>query len=94
MAAEKQLTVLQERKRLLLLQTDLHRTVLRAECAGARARLNWLNEARKAARSVSPWLAVGAAAVGLLAARRGRKLASWIPTALAAVRAWRELKSP
>jgi len=94
MSATPPLTGLAERKRLLVLQADLHRTLLCAECVNVRQRLNWLNEARQQARSAYPWLAVGAAVVGLVAAWRGRTLAKWVPTALAAWRAWRELKSP
>ena len=84
---------LAERKRLLVLQADMHRTLLCAECVNVRARLSWLNEARHKARSAGLWLAAGAAAVGLFAAWRGRTLTKWIPTALAAWRAWRKLKS-
>lgn len=86
MPAQRQLTELQERKRLLILQADLHRALLRAECVSMHERLSWLNEARDKMRSASPWLAVGAVAGGLLAASRWRKLAKWVPTALAA---WR-----
>lgn len=80
------MTDLAERKRLLVLQADLHRALLRAECATVRGRLNWWHEARNKMRSASPWLAVGAGAVGLLAASGWRKLANWVPVGLAA---WR-----
>ena len=92
MPAEKQLTPLQERKRLLLLQANLHRTLLRAECAGALARLSWLNKTRRVAQSAGPWVAVGAAAVGFLAAWRGRKLGIWIPSVLEVWRGVQKLK--
>lgn len=84
MFAPRQVTELQERKRLLVLQADLHRALLRAEAANVRERLGWLNEAREQARSAGPWLGLGAAAIGVLAAWRGRKLARWVPAALAA----------
>ena len=86
-------TDLAERKRLLVLQADLHRAVLRAEYVSVRARLSWLNGAGGQARSASRWLAAGAAATGLLAAWRGRKLAGWIPAAITAWRVWKKLKT-
>ena len=86
MPAQRPLTDLAERKRLLVLQADLHRALLRVEGAKMRERMNWWHEARNKVRSASPWLAVGAGAVGLLAASRWRKLANWVPVGLAA---WR-----
>lgn len=93
MSAQRQLKDLADRKRLLVLQADLHRAVLRAECATVRTRLSWLHETRAKMHSVGPWLALSAAMLGLLAAWRGRKLAGWIPAALAAWRAIRTIKS-
>ena len=60
MSAKRQLTGLAERKRLLVLQADLHRAVVRVECANARDRLAWLHQATNKVRAASPWLAVGA----------------------------------
>lgn len=93
MPVKSALTELAERKRLLVLQSDLHRAVLRAECVSVQARFAWLNGARGQARSASRWLAAGAAATGLLAAWRGRKLAGWIPAAITAWRVWKKVKS-
>jgi len=93
MSATPPVTRLAERKRLLVLQADMHRTLLCAVCVDARARLSWLNEVRRKARSAWPWLASGATAMGLLAAGQWRKPAKWISVALAAWRAWRKLKS-
>lgn len=93
MSAGHPLMELAERKRLLVLQADLHRTMLRAEGLNACARLSWLNQARHQARAAGPWLAAGMATVGLVAAWRGYKLATWIPRALAAWRAWRRLRA-
>jgi len=69
----------------LILEADLHRALLRAEAARARARWGWLNVAGGKGRP-GPWLLAGAAVAGLLAARLGRKALNWLPTALAA---WR-----
>ena len=93
MTSKRPLMELGERKRLLLLQADLHRAVFHAECVNARARLGWLNEVRDKARVAGPWVAVGAAAIGLLAARRWRGLMRWIPAALAAARWVRKMRS-
>ena len=81
-----------ERKRLLVLQADLHRAALRAEVANVRARLDWLQAARDKVGAASPWLALGAGVVGILAARRWRNVLRWIPTALAALRWIRKLR--
>ena len=93
MPGQGDVTELAERKRLLLLQADLHRTVLRAELASARARLEWLQSARDKVGAASPWLALGAGVAGILAARRWRNVVRWIPTALAAWRWLRKLKA-
>jgi len=82
-----------ERKRLLVLQADLHRAALRAEVANVRARLDWLQAARDKVGAASPWLALGAGVVGILAARRWRNVLRWIPTALAALRWIRKLRT-
>jgi len=84
---------LAERKRMLVLQSDLHRALLQAECAAFRDRLEGLNEVRQRARSASPWLFAGAAAMGLVAVWKGRKLTGMIPVAVAAWKTWKSLRS-
>ncbi len=79
----KRLNDLTERKRLIVLEADLHRSLVKLECANLRARLD---SACAGIRSGSPWLLVGGAVAGLVAARHWRGLARWAPTALAA---WR-----
>ena len=86
MFAQRQLTELRERKRLLMLEADLHRALVVTECASVRQRLN---EARNRVRSAGPWLALGAGAAGVLAARRFGITNRWIPAAFAA---WRWLR--
>lgn len=92
MAAQKKLNDLAERKRLLILEAELHRALLRAEATRARARLAWLNLGGRE-RRLSPWLLVGSALVGLFAARYRRTLLKWLPTALAALR-WFNRRQP
>ena len=88
-----ELIELEERKRLLVLQADVHRAALRAELAGVRARLNWVAEARDKMGAAGPWLALGAGVVGVLAARRWRNVLRWIPTGLAAWRWIQKLRT-
>lgn len=87
------MTELEERKRLLILQAGLHRATLRAECVRVRARFNWMSETRQKLGAAGPWLALGAGALGILAARRWRAVARWIPTALAVLRWIKKLKA-
>jgi len=84
---------LAERKRLLMLQADVHRAILNAELAGVRDRLNWVQAARDKVGAASPWLALGAGVVGILAARRWRAAVRWIPAALAALRWLKKLRA-
>jgi hypothetical protein len=90
MPAQRKLNDIEERKHLLLLQADLHRTLIRAECAYARSQISGLNDARNKMRSAGPWVALGAAAIALLTVTRGRNLARWIPTVFAT---WRWLRT-
>ena len=79
----KRLNDLTERKWLIVLEADLHRSLVELECANLRARLD---SARPGIRSGGPWLLAGGAVAGLVAARYWRGVARWAPTALAA---WR-----
>ena len=93
MSGKRDVIDLAERKRLLVLQADLHRAALRAEVASVRDRLNWVQAARDKVGAASPWLALGAGVVGILAARRWRTLVRWMPTALAALRWLKKLRA-
>lgn len=88
MSAEKRLNDLAERKRLLVLQSDLHRAVLLAEAANARARLQWVVEARQKFSSGPAWLA-GSAVAGVLVAKNWRRALKLLPVGLTA---WRWIK--
>lgn len=87
------MTDLQQRKRLLVLEAELHRALLCAGVANVRERWDWLKAARAQARSAGPWLGLGAVALGLLVAWRGRKLARWLPPALAVWASIQKLRS-
>ena len=86
MSAKRRLTELAERKRLLVLQADLHRALLQAEALSLRVRLN---PVRAGVRVASPWLLGAGAVAGLLAARRWRRVLRWVPARPAA---WRWLR--
>ncbi len=77
---------LAERRRLLVLEADLHRSLLDLECENLRARLAGLRAARERVAAGSPVLIAGGTVAGLLAVRHWRKLARWIPAALTALR--------
>jgi len=85
----KKLNALAERKRLIVLESDLHRSLVELECAQLRARLD---SARAGIRLGGPWLLAGGAVAGLVAARHWRGLARWAPRALAAWRWVQRLK--
>ena len=84
---------LAERRRLLVMEADLHRSLISLERESLRARIADLHAARERASSNSPWLIAGGAVAGLLAMRHWRKLAGWIPAALTALRWVQSMKS-
>jgi hypothetical protein len=89
----KQLNKLAERRRLLVMEADLHRSLLGLERQNLRARLADLRAARERVAAGSPLLIAGGAVAGLLAVRHWRKLARWIPSALTALRWVQSLKN-
>jgi hypothetical protein len=91
MPAEKRLSELAERKRLLILEADLHRALLQAEAAHLQARLQWLAQAREKISGKAGWV-LGSAA-GLLAVRNWRSALKLIPVGLTAWRWWRKFRS-
>jgi hypothetical protein len=91
MAAQKELNDLAERKRLLILQSDLHRAVLDAEWIKARVRIERLQQLGRGLRE-SPWMIAGGAAAGLFAIRNWRKAFKWAPAVFGAWRWLRRLR--
>jgi hypothetical protein len=77
---------LTERRRLLVMEADLHRGLVALERERLRERLAGLQAARNHVAAGGPMLAAAGAVAGLLAVRHWRKLARWIPTAIAALR--------
>lgn len=92
MFTRRPLNELAERRRLLLMESELHRSVIGLECENLRARLAGLNEKRERLAKKSSWLVAGGTVAGLLALRHWRKAARWIPSALIALRWVKSLK--
>jgi hypothetical protein len=74
---------LKERKRLIVLQSELYRGVIGLESAALKARLE---SARTMVQTGRRWVLAAGTIAGLLAAWRGRGMTKWISTA---IEAWR-----
>ena len=92
MFANQQLNELAERRRLLVMEADLHRSLVGLERARLLERLPRMPAARGQVATNRPLLIAGGAVAGLLAMRHWRKLARWLPAALAAQRWVQSLK--
>ena len=92
MLAKQQLKDLAERRRLLLLEADLHRSVIGLECENIRKRLAGLNVARERMKAGGPWMVAGGAVASVFALRHWRRLLQWAPAALTALRWVKSLK--
>lgn len=96
MFAQRQLNELAERRRLLVLEAELHRGLLNLERENLRAQFASLQAVREKFQGASPLLMAGAGVAGLLAMRHWRKLARWLPsvrTVLRTIRFWRAVSS-
>lgn len=92
MFGAKELNELTERKRLLLLEAEVHRRVIALECESLKARLVVFQEARERVAGGGPWLMAGSAVAGLLAVRHWRTLLRWAPAGLSAIRWFKKLR--
>ena len=90
----KELNELAERRRLLVMEADLHRSLIGLECENLRGRFTTVREAGGIAAAGSPLLMAGGALAGFLGLRYWRHLAKWVPMAWTAFRWWRSLKLP
>ncbi len=86
MAAGQRLKDLEEAKQLLVLQSELHRRLLRLEIDSLHDRFGGVAALGRGLRGNRPLLWGGAALAGILALRRWRTLLRWAPTAAAAGR--------
>ncbi len=80
---------LEETQRLLVLQADLHRSMLRVESAALRRRVSRVSGFGRSLGGTSPWLLLGTLAGGFLAFRHWRSSARWVPMVLTAWRWFR-----
>ena len=83
---------IRELKRVLALEADLQRGMLRGELLHAFARVREVKERINKIRAASPWIALGAAGVGILAGKRRHSLAEWISAALSALECVQKLR--
>lgn len=93
MFAQKQLNELAERRRQLVLEADLCRSLIVLEHEHLRSKFDWIHQAREKVASGGPWMVVGGTVAGLLAVRHWRKLIRWAPAGLAAMRWIKSLKA-
>lgn len=77
---------LAERRRLLVMEADLHRSLIRWEFAGFADRFVHLQTARARLSANSPLLIAGGAVAGLLTVRHWRTMKRWMSVALVALR--------
>lgn len=89
MFAKQQMTELAERRRLLLLEAELHRGIIVMEYQGLRGQLASLRNLRGQITGGKPWFIAAAAVAGLVAVRHWRKVVRWLPHALTV---WRFLR--
>lgn len=93
MFAKGRLRELAEMRRLVVLQSEIHRGVLRLEGASLWERFAFLGPVSGKLRSHRALLVTGAALAGVLATRRWRSIAGWIPAGLTVWRWWRSFRS-
>jgi hypothetical protein len=90
----KELRDLAERRRLLVMESDLHRGVIGMECASLRERVARVQQAREHLTTLAnPVLIGGGALAGFLALRNWRRLMHWVPTLMTAARWMLSLRS-
>jgi hypothetical protein len=74
MVSAKELARLQAHKELLVVQCDLHRGILRVECARLRSKFDWVDRSSEWIQKARPWLPLLAPVAGFLVARRWKKV--------------------
>jgi hypothetical protein len=92
MFAEEQLRELTERKRLLLIEAEMHRNFIALECESLRGRLAPLQTVGRALGGLGTWFPAGGMAGGMTAAGRWTRALRWVPAALTVwrwIRRWR-----
>ncbi len=95
------MTALQLRRRTLLLESDLNRLTLHAECEHLHKAVGWLGRMRDARRHIAPWALVLAPLAGvalMLGLRLSSSGSGWLAKALAVapslMQLWRTCMTP
>jgi hypothetical protein len=70
------MTELQLRKQTLLLESDLNRLTLHAQCAHLREAVNWVGRLEHVRRQIAPWALALSALAGLAFTLRPRRTAA------------------
>ena len=83
MPEKSKLSELTERRKLLLIEADLHRNLIMMEVENLRAHVADLESARQRVTS-NPWMLAGGTIAGVFAFRHLRQLARWAPVAITA----------
>jgi len=78
MLHQEQVIDLAERKRLLVVEAELHRNVITLECDQIQDRVSSLLNVRKQL-AANPWVVGGTTLAGLIAARHWRQTIRWVP---------------
>jgi hypothetical protein len=90
MSAQTGMNELAERKRLLLMEAELHRSIIGLERQRLEERMASLTMLRGHFIGGGSWLVAGAALAGLLAVRRWGNLMRWLPRVMWVWRFWRK----
>jgi hypothetical protein len=92
MFSQARLKELDDAKRLVVLQSDIHRGLLRLESAALCRRFTGLRAPPDELAANRPLILAGAAVAGVLAVRYWRTLARWAPSLLTVWRWWRSVR--
>ena len=93
MFGQRELEELQFRKKALIIESDLNRLALEAECRSLRSAAAWGESTVEVYRKVRPWLLLLAPVTGLLLARMLRKPGSMVSRVISFMTAIRPLYS-
>jgi hypothetical protein len=80
MFPSKRLSVFHVRKQELLVQSEVNRRLMTAECAAIQQRLEWLDRIVIVARRLRPFVSLAAPLLGAWTARRENRERTWIGT--------------
>lgn len=85
MFPSKRLSALHARKQELLVQSEVNRRLMTAECAAIQPRLEWLDRTVSVARRLRTFVSLAVPLLGAWTARRKNRRRSWIGTIASAL---------